>query len=188
MSEAITKAMKRPGAAPAFLTGLGVFVVLLAIGFVQSLFSTLSLLATALIAQDYVGQIWFGLLVNSLSGPLPFAIGVFLCLWQVAPIAPVLRLAHVVTRSSLAAVLGGAVMWLVLWIMQVVADAASVAPEFQGAIVFGKLGPDALQALFRALAVTAGYLPVAVLAGILLWGRLQRHPLDTPVHGALDEV
>ena len=188
MSETITKAMKRPGVVPAFLAGLGVFVALLVIGFLQALFSTLSIIATASIAQNYVGQVWFGQLVNSLTGPLPFAAGMFLCLWQVAPIAPALRLAHVVTRSSLAALLGAAAMWIVLWIMQLIVDAAGFAPEFQGAIVFGKLGPDALEALFRALAVTAGYLPIAVLAGILLWGWLQRHPLAKPVHGALDEV
>jgi len=188
MSETITKAMRRPGVVPAALTGFGVLAVLLAIGFVQGVFSALSLLATASITQDYTGQIWFGQLVSSLTGPLPFAVGVFFCLWQVAPIAPALRLAHVVTRSSLAALLGGAVMWIVLWAAQVVVDAGSFAPEFRGAIVFGKLGPDALQAAFRALATTAGYLPVAVLAGILLWGWLQRHPSDKPVHGALDEV
>ena len=188
MSETITKAMTRPGVVPAFLTGLGVFVGLLVIGFLQALFSTLGIVATASIAQNYVGQIWFGQLVSSLTGPLPFAAGMSLCLWQVAPIAPELRLAHVVTRSSLAALLGAAVMWIVLWIMQLIVDASSFAPEFQGAIVFGKLGPDALQAVFRALAVTAGYLPIAVLAAILLWGWLQRHPLAKPVHGALDEV
>ena len=188
MSETITKAMKRPGVVPAALTGAGVFAVLLLIGFVQALFTTLSVVATASIAGDYVGQLWVGQFVASVTGPLPFAIGVFLSLWQVAPIAPSLRLAHVVTRSILAALLGGAVMWIVFWVTLLVSDAASLAPEFQGAIVFGKLGPDALQALFRALAVTAGYLPVAVLAAILLWGWLQRHPLDKKVHGALDEV
>jgi hypothetical protein len=188
MSETVTKAMKRPGVVPAALTGLGVLVALLAIGFVQSVFGALALAATASIDGSYVGQIWFGQLVSSLTGPLPFAVGVFLCLWQVAPIAPALRLAHVVTRSILAALIGGGVMWIVFWVVQLVADAAQVAREFQGGIVFGKLGPDAVEALFRALAVTAGYLPVAVLAGILLWGWLQRHPLDKPVHGALDEV
>lgn len=188
MSETITKAIKRPGVAPAFLAGLGVFVALLVTGFVQTLFSTLSLVAAASIAQDYIGQIWFSQLVSSLTGPLPFAVGVFLCLWQVAPIAPALRLAHVVTRSSLAALLGGAVMWVVFWVVQVIADLAGFAREFQAGILFGKLGPDALEAAFRALSVTAGYLPVAVLAAILLWGWLQRHPLDKPLQGALDEV
>lgn len=188
MSETITKAMKRPGAVPAALTALGVLIVLLAIGFAQGVFSTLSLVAQASIAQDYLGAIWFGQLVSALTGPLPFAVGVFLCLWQVAPIAPSLRLAHVVTRSILAALLGGAVILIVQWVAQLIADVTAFAPEFRGSIAVGKLGPDAVQALFRALTATVGYLPVAVLAGILLWGWLQRHPLDKQVHGTLDEV
>ena len=188
MSETITKAMTRPGVVPAFLAGLGVFVALLVIGFLQALFSTLALIAGAAAGGDFILQIWSGQLVNALSGPLPFAVGVFLCIWQVAPIAPVLRLAHVVTRSILAALLGGAVMWIVFVIGEVVADVSNAPFSFHAVDVFGKLGPDALDSLFRALSVTAGYLPIAVLAGILLWGWLQRHPLAKPVHGALDEV
>src|SRR5487761_2419954 len=67
-------------------------------------------------------QIWASQLVDSLTGPLPFAVGVFLCFWQLAPIAPVLRLAHVVTRSILAALLGGFAMWVVFVIARVVSD------------------------------------------------------------------
>ena len=188
MSETVTKAMKRPGVVPAALTALGVLVALLAIGFAQGVFTTLGVAATSTIVGDYAGQIWLAQLIGLLTGPLPFAVGIFLCLWQVAPIAPALRLAHVVTRSILAALLGGAVMWIVFWVGQVIADVAGFAHEFQGAVLFGKLGPDAIGAAFRALSVTAGYLPVAVLAGILLWGWLQRHPLEKPVHGTLDEV
>jgi len=188
MSETITKAMKRPGAAPAALAGLGVLLVLLIIGFLQGLFTTLGVAATSTIDGGYFGQLWTAQLVGLATGPLPFAVGVFLGLWQVAPIAPTLRLAHVVTRSVLAALLGGAVMWIVFWVAQLVVEVAGFAREFQGAVLFGKLGPDAIGAAFRALSVTTGYLPIAVLAGILLWGWLQRHPLDKPVHGALDEV
>jgi len=188
MTETVAKALKRPGALPAALTGLGVLAALLAINFVQGLFSALGLAATATIDQSYLGSIWFGQLLGTLTGPLPFAIGYFLCLWQVAPIAPQLRLAHVVTRALLASLLGAPVIWIVAWVTQLVSDVSSFAPEFQGGIVVGKLGPDALVALFRALAITAGYVPVAVLAAILLWGWLQRHPLDRPVHGTLDEV
>ncbi len=188
MSQAVTKAITRPGVVPAFLAGLGVFVALLLIGFLQALLSTLRLITIESAAGDFVDQIWLTQLVNSLTGPLPFAVGVFLCFWQVAPIAPMLRLAHVVTRSILAALLGAAVIWLVFVVAQVVADISSAPFSFHAAEVFGRLGPDALDSLFRALAVTVGYLPVAVLAGILLWGWLQRHPLDKPVGGALDEV
>ncbi|HEY4152934.1 MAG TPA: hypothetical protein VGM38_06395 [Pseudolysinimonas sp.] len=188
MTEAITKAMKRPGVVPAFLAGLGVFAALLVISFLKTLFSTLSVIATAPIAGDYVGQIWTGLLVGSVTGPLPFAIGVFLCFWQVAPIAPVLRLAHVVTRSILAALLGGAVIWIVSLVFQVVVEVSNTQFSTPAGDVLAQLGPDALQSLFGALAATVGYLPIVVLAGILLWGWLQRHPLGTRVHGALDEV
>jgi len=188
MSETISKAIKRPGVFPAFIAALGMFVALLAIGFLQALLSTLSLLATTSITQDYLGQIWSDRLVGSVTGPLPFAVGVFLSFWQVAPIAPVLRLAHVVTRSILASLFGAAVIWIVSAVFQLVVEVSATPFSTPALTVLGRLWPDALQTLFRALAVTAGYLPVAVLAGILLWGWLQRHPLDKPVHGALDEV
>jgi hypothetical protein len=182
MSQTIAKAITRPGIVPAFWAGFGVFAVLLAIGFVQALFSTLHLVFLETSAQDFVGPVWSAQLSNSLTGPLPFAVGVFLCIWQVAPIAPVLRLAHVVTRSILAALLGAAVIWLVIFVSVVIIDIS------QSSFVGGELGPDAAGALFQALGIAVGYLPVAVLAGILLWGWLQRHPLGTPVGGALDEV
>jgi hypothetical protein len=188
MTETLTKAIKRPGAVPAFLAGLGVFATLLLIGFVRTLLSTAYAVTAASAGADYVGAIWSQRLQESLSGLLPFAAGVFLCFWQIAPIAPVLRLAHVVTRSLLAAVVGAAVMWLAYMVVEVVVEVANTPFATPAVEVIQRLGPDALQALFRALAVTAGYLPVAALAGILLWGWLQRHPLDRPVHGALDEV
>jgi len=188
MTETITKAMKRPGAVPAFLAALGVFVTLLVSSFVQALLSTLWAASAASAPANYFGQVWSEHLQDSLSGRLPFAVGVFLCFWQVAPIAPVLRLAHVVTRSVLAALLGGGVMWLVLMAFQLVVDNVKTPFSTPALAVLGELGPDALQSLFHALAAIVAWLPVVALSGILLWGWLQRHPLDKPVHGALDEV
>jgi hypothetical protein len=188
MTETITKAMKRPGAVPAFLAGLGVFAAVLLIIFLKSLFSTLSVIVNASIAGDFIGQVWAGVLLSSLTGPLPLAIGVFLCFWQVAPIAPVLRLAHVVTRSILATLVGGAVIWIASLVIQVVVEVSQTPFATPAGVVLGRLGQEALLSLFGALTVTVQYLPVTVLAGILLWGWLQRHPLDKAVHGALDEV
>ncbi len=188
MSEVVTKAMKRPGFAPAFLTGLGVFATLLVTSVVQALLSTLWAATAESVPADYFGQIWSQHLQESLSGRLPFAIGVFLCFWQLAPIAPVLRLAHVVTRSILAALVGGALMWLVLMVLQLVAAVGRTPFSTPALTVLGELGPDALQALFQALSAIVAWLPVVALSGILLWGWLQRHPSDKPVHGALDEV
>ena len=188
MSETITKAMKRPGMVPAFLTGLGVFATLLVLGFVRAVLSTLALITTVSGGLDFVGPAWLAQLQSSLTGPLPFAVGVFLCFWQIAPIAPGLRLAHVVTRSILAGAVGAAVTWLVFVIVRLVVDVATTQFNVPAVTVLGQLGQDALQSLFSALAAAVGYLPVVVLAGILLWGWLQRHPLGTRVHGALDEV
>jgi hypothetical protein len=188
MPDSITKAITRPGVVPAFFAGLGVFLLLLAIGFLHSLFSTLTAITQFGSGGDQVAQIWGGQLLESLTGPLPFAVGVFLCFWQLAPIAPMLRLAHVVTRSILAALLGALAMWLVLVVAQVIADIATSPFSFHAANVFGSLGADVLGSLFSAFGATAQYLPSVALAAILLWGWQQRHPNARPVHGALDEV
>lgn len=187
MSESITKAMTRPGMVPAFLAGLGVFALLLVVAVLQSLFTTLSVVSGTTAESDFAGQILTTQLLASGTGPLPFAIGVFLCFWQLAPIAPVLRLAHVVTRSILATLGGGVLLWFVYVVAQVITDLVAPAPG--GTLhALGGLGPDAVSALFRAIAAIVGYLPSVALSGILLWGWLQRDPHPKAVHGALDEV
>ena len=147
MSETITKAMKRPGAVPAALTALGVLVALLAIGFAQGVFSTLSVVAQASIAQDYLGAVWFGQLVNALHRPaavrgrrvpLPVAGGTDRALPAPGP-----------RRDPLdpgRALLGGA-----RDLDRAVGDAAhrrhhAFATRVPGIDRLGKLGPDAVQA------------------------------------------
>ncbi len=188
MPDAITKAITRPGVGPAFCAALGVFALLLVSSFLRSTLGTLSAIAQSGTAGLSPLQIWAGQLVDSLTGPLPFAVGVFLCFWQLAPIAPVLRLAHVVTRSVLAALLGAAAMWIVFVIVQLGSDIAAAPFSFHAQRVFGSLGADAVGFLFSAVGAMVGYLPSVALAAILLWGWLQRHPPARPVHGALDEV
>lgn len=187
MSESISKAITRPGMVPAFFAGLGVFLLLLAIAVLQSLFSTLSVVSGTTAASDFAGQILTTQLLATGAGPLPFALGVFLSFWQLAPIAPKLRLAHVVTRSLLASLVGGVLLWVVFVVAQLIADI--VAPGPGGTVhALDGLGPDALTALLRSLALIIGYLPSVALSGILLWGWLQRHPHAKRVHGMLDEV
>jgi hypothetical protein len=187
MTDSVTKAITRPGLVPAFFAGLGVFALLLVIAFFQSLFTALSVITATAAAGDVAGQIWLTQLLASATGPLPFAFGVFLSFWQLAPIAPTLRLAHVVTRATLATAVGGLVLFLVFLIAQVISDL--IVPAGGGALsAFDHLGTDALTAMLRALAAIVGYLPAVALSAILLWGWLQRHPLTRPAHGALDEV
>ncbi|MFC5501929.1 hypothetical protein ACFPJ4_06705 [Lysinimonas soli] len=187
MPDTITRAITRPGAYPAFLAALGVFVALLALGFVHSLLSALQAVSLSASGND-VGQLWLAQLLSSISGPLPFAIGILLCFWQIAPIAPQLRLAHVVTRSLLAVVVAAVLLWVVDVVVQFVADIASRPFSYDPGAIFGRLGQNVLYSLISAMQSAVSYLPVAVLAGILLWGWLQRHPPTTPVRGALDEV
>ena len=187
MPDIITKAITRPGAYPAFLAALGVFATLLALRFVTSLLGTLQA-ASLSPADGYIAQIWLAQLWEAMSGPLPFTIGVFLCFWQIAPIAPQLRLAHVVTRSLLATLVAAALLWVIGMVVQFFAEIANRPFSFDPGSVFGHLGQTVLLSLISALSSAVDDLPVAVLAGILLWGWLQRHPSKTPVRGALDEV
>ena len=187
MPDTITKAITRPGAYPAFLAAFGVFATLLVIGVAHGLLSTVGSVIGGP-DQSQIGQIWLFQLISSVSGPVPFALGIFLSFWQIAPIAAVLRLAHVVTRSILAAVLGGVTLWLFGLITAFVITISDNPFSFRIGDVGTRLGADALEPVFPALNYLISELPVAVLAGILLWGWLQRHPPKTPVHGALDEV
>jgi hypothetical protein len=187
MTEQLAAAISRPGSTPAFLTATGVFAALIVQGFLGSIFGSLAVLADTSIDDDLFGQLWSAQLAASLSGPLPIAIGVFLCFWQIAPIAPRLRLAHVVTRALLAALAGGFLLFLIAlgyWaIVQLLGgfgqDVASwVAP----------LGDTVPAILFRSLTALVSVVPLVVLGAILLWGWLQRHPAPYEVRGTLDEV
>ena len=102
----LAKALRRPGALPPFLTALGIFVALVVLGFLGATLSALSTTVQADIPAEFFLQLWAAQLVGGLAGPLPIALGAFVCFWQIAPIAPNLRLAHVVTRAVLAGLAG----------------------------------------------------------------------------------
>ncbi|HWM33502.1 MAG TPA: hypothetical protein VNR36_04615 [Pseudolysinimonas sp.] len=183
LPDAAVTALTRPGAGSALLAALGVYLVLVG----QSILTTLAFIVTdPAYSQDpltYIGLVIPAGLPVTLGAPVPFAIGVFLSFWQLAPVAPQLRMAHVVTRSLLAAVIGAALTFLV----------AVPAVLFVG--LDGVLGniPRALieavrLALPPALTILIQGLVVVPLAALLLWGRLQAHPPRTTPVGALDEV
>ena len=186
----LAKAIQRPGALPALLTALGILVALIVLGFLGATFSSLSVLAENRIDDDFFGQIWAAQLAAALAGPAPIAIGVFLCFWQIAPIAPNLRLAHVVTRALLAALAGalllfvlGVALSLFLWVLALtgVVDGGGLYDVMP--VPFSPIG-----LLFRSLATLVGVVPLVVLGAVLLWGWLQRHPPKQRVTGTLDEV
>lgn len=186
----LAKAIQRPGALPPFLTALGIFGALVVLGFLGATLSVLSVTTQRDYPPELFLQIWGSQLVWGLGGPLPVALGAFLCFWQIAPIAPNLRLAHVVTRALLAGLAGTLLLFLLglligflLWVM---ALAGFVIP---GTLV-DLSGPQSgiLSLLFQSLATFLQVLPVLVLGAVLLWGWLQRHPPKQRVTGTLDEV
>jgi hypothetical protein len=130
---------------------------------------------------------WIELGSTLLLVALPFAVGVFLSLWQLAPIASELRLFHVITRALLAAVNGAGVVFVVTVIASVVLTVGDWFPAgtgFAGTSLLRSL-TGALQAGLGTLASAA---PLVVLAGILLWLWLAEHPSKHAVSGMLDEV
>ena len=120
-------------------------------------------------------------------------VGVFLSLWVIAPIAPELHIGHVITRSSLAAGVGGVVLLIVLFSIGLVSLATvghGVAGAQSSGIYFdaGSIGVMATASLVAAVTAFIQAIPFTVLAGVLVWNWLQRHPSRHAVSGMLDEV
>jgi hypothetical protein len=179
----IAKLLRRRGALSALVTAGGIFAFLL----IQQFLSQLIALGRGRYSgypANEVATAWATSLAWAFAGPFAFAIGVFLCLWQVAPISPKLRLGHVVTRAALASILGIVVYWLVRFGIEFVGYAISLRSAYTPDMV----GQDALDVLWSALSTLLSLLPLVVLGAILQWGWLQRHPPKHPVGGTLDEV
>jgi hypothetical protein len=180
----IAKALQRPGALPALLTALGVLAFLVTQNVAYQLIGTARAAMYGGSPGPDLGAAWALELASLLGGPLFFALGVFVCMWQVAPIAPSLRLAHVVTRALLATAIGAAFYWLFRFgadlIYLAVDGLLYRQPDIIGGVAFDA-GMDSLSAL-------VGWLPLVILGAVFLWGWLQRHPPKQAVKGTLDEV
>lgn len=190
LGDQAVNALTRPGVGAALLAALGVYVVLV----LQSLLGTLTYVFTGY-AQDvgqYLRLIVGGTLPTTLGAPLPFAIGVFLAIWQIAPIAPQLRMAHVVTRALLAAVIGTVIAAVLGIIVGAVIGVSQSSPAIGSAIHPGDVARHLTDVVQRVLACSVNLLVDAIvvvpLAALLLWGWLQSHPTKTAPRGALDEV
>lgn len=196
MRQKVAQTLGRRGFRPAFVTAAGIFAALIVTGFLLALLTTLSsvtLWGTSPDQHFYVSSIWTGVLVDSLTTSLPFAVGVLLSLWQVAPIGPELRLAHVVTRTLLASAVGTFCVIVVVVLLGLLGALAGVGPWFANSFpdlgsAFGGFWFAALNGVAGALRGLVQYSPIVVLGGVLLWGWLQRHPLKHDVSGTLDEV
>ena len=201
MTKSLVKNVRRPGVVPALVTALGVlgFLVL------QRVLSTLvSLIGIAGYTTDgtvsglyeleqpgIAVTLWVGAMQELLLVAVPFAFGVFVSLWILAPIADSLRLRHVFARATLAAAIGTGMVFLVGAIAAfatAVSQAGSLfGNSFPWPSPFAVLNP-LLQALITALSVFVAVLPVVLLAGVLLWTWLRGRDAPHEVSGILDEV
>ena len=132
-----------------------------------------------------VGQPYGFAVVQVLLVAVPFAVGFFVSLWIIAPIAEELRLPHVVTRAVLATGVASTVVFVVLAIAGILgAIVLDEAPRFDGSLAVNAI----VTALTGAALTFVSALPLGVLAGVLLWIWRKDHPPRRPLSGLIDEV
>ena len=191
MTTLATRVVHQRGVVVALVTAAGVLAALIVQALLSGLFSYIAVWMTGRGVQstpwpaDAIGR-------TALTY-LPFAIGVFLALWFVAPIAADLRLFHVITRALLVAAIGGALA-IVVAIIGALLGAFNYSAGLSSNIV-ANLGYDFGGALSRigfavssGLTLFIGALPMVLLACVLLWIWLERHPRNHQVAGIVDEV
>jgi hypothetical protein len=168
---------RRPGARSALITSLGILGFLLA----QNL--GYRLIRAAQEARYDVGSFgadagstWVTELAMAVGLPLIFALGIFVCFWQLAPITRELRLAQVATRSVLAATIGAACTWVFKFFAGLIYVATT--PELRA--VPDPLGGVAFDAGTDSLGTLVGLLPLVLLGAVLLWGWLRSRSAQAP--------
>lgn len=185
MASTAAKVIRKRGALTALITALGVAAALLITWVLQLVFG--------LVGRDPLPptDLLAGMQQNLLSHVLPVTIGVFLSLWIIAPVAAQLRLGHVISRAILAAGIGGTLLFLVGAVEATLAVLSTTPPAAQPGtynVDLGGIGGAVLSYLSTAMVQFVALLPIVVLAGILEWIWLERHPRDHVVTGLVDDV
>lgn len=192
---ALMTMLRRRGSLAALVTAVGVAAVILAQrvleGVIGSVAGTVTSEGTGL--GDVLAWVWSGVATSLLVIVVPFAVGVALSLWLLAPIAPELRLAHVITRTLLATGVG-AFLVLVVRGLTVLVESFRWGDSMFGFSMPGlsvdgeSLASHWVWVVQSAVMSFVSYSPIVVLAGVLLWIWFASHPLKHPVAGMLDEV
>ncbi|MGV8884848.1 MAG: hypothetical protein ACOH1T_04570 [Microbacteriaceae bacterium] len=203
MTQSLVKNVRRPGVVSALFAGIGVLAFL---AVQQVLFTLVNFVSLAAypsqqdssglfeLEQPDMGVVyWQSAASNVMFTALPMAFGVFVSLWIIAPIADSLVLRFVVARSVLAGAIGGLMVFLVgllAWFVVAVSQTGSLfGNSFPWPVSSpaGLLAP-VIDAVTTSLSVFASTLPVALLAGVLLWMWLRGRDKPHNVSGILDEV
>ena len=182
MALTVKQLVNRHGAFVSAVTALSVFAALE----IQQL---LQVIINA-VAYPGVGFGWFG---PYLSVTVPFAVGFFVSLWIIGPIAEELRVPHVITRTILATGVASTVVFIVLGVSGLLGavyfDGYLFANSFHAPRFDGSVAGNALARALTSAALTfVTTLPLGVLAGVLLWLWRKDHPPKHPLSGLIDEV
>ena len=112
---------------------------------------------------------------------LPYALGVFLSLWLIAPLAEQLTVRYVITRGLLASAAGGVVVLLVS-VVTTFATMVTYVFDIRG------LAHGLIVSLGTAVNVVIYTTPIVLLGAVLLWLWLRAHPREYEVSGLIDEL
>lgn len=187
MSATLTKLARTRGRLPALVTAALIAALIL----VQSILGTLAGWAGSFFYQlasfgsagfsDVVGPQFTQVVDQFARVTLPFALGVFVSLWLIAPLAGQLSLRFVITRGLLASAAGAVLVFVVSLFVDVVTMIRYVF-DIRG---FAHSGVIAVGTAVDVLIYTT---PIVVLGAVLLWLWLRDHPREYEVSGLIDEV
>jgi hypothetical protein len=194
MSAQLTRLAKKRGRLPALVTALGLLALMAAQEFLASFVNYLGSLGY--IGVDQAQPENSGLhditIDNSyqftpsidtvLHYLLPFALGVFVALWLLAPISDELTARFVITRAGLAALAASLLVILVNLVLGLVwsVGAGGFDSTFFLHSVVESLTSGLLGFIFKT--------PLVMFAGVLLWLWLRDHPREYAVAGLIDEL
>lgn len=153
----------------------------------------LSIVGAGMVSLGFLADVWNGVASSVVGFGLPFALGVFLCLWLIAPVGADLHLGHVITRSALATAAGAVLVVIVQGVLAFFASFSTGGQLFGSsfpAVSFDgeSLASTWLLLLQQVISMGISLLPLVILACVLLWIWLERHPREHAVTGMLDEV
>ena len=186
MSAQLTRLAKKRGRLPALVTALGFVALVLIQNFLSSLAGWIG---SSLYERVSFGSASFEwtpwqpgyLLETFLKSSLPFAVGVFVSLWLIAPLAAELTVRFVVTRALLASAAGSVLVVVVTLFIDLV---GLIAHGFE----LHSFAHSGIFAIGRGVDAFIYSTPVVVLAAVLLWLWLRAHPRDYAVVGLIDEL
>ena len=186
MSATLTRLARKRGRLPALVTAALIAALILVQGLLASvaawifggLYERVSFGAAAF--ELHAWQPGY-VIEPFLTVTLPFAIGVFLSLWLIAPLAAELTVAFVITRGLLASAAGAVLVLVVNFVIDLV-RLVGFGFDIRG------FAHAVITEVGQAVDVFIYTTPIVLLGAVLLWLWLRAHPRDYEVAGLIDEL